>query len=45
VEVWFSILSAKALAGASFTSPRQVRDQIDGKRSAGPTLRRLTASG
>ena len=29
VEVWFSILSAKALAGASFTSPRQVRDQID----------------
>jgi transposase len=29
VEVWFSILSAKALAGASFTAPRQVRDQID----------------
>src|ERR1700739_2650233 len=29
VEVCFSILSAKALAGASFTSPRQVRDQID----------------
>ena len=29
VEVWFSILSGKALAGASFTSPRQVRDQID----------------
>src|SRR5215467_3925184 len=29
VEVWFSILSAKALAGASFTSPRQVRNQID----------------
>jgi transposase len=29
VEVWFSILSAKALAGASFTSPHQVRDQID----------------
>ena len=29
VEVWFSILSAKALAGASFASPRQVRDQID----------------
>ena len=29
VEVWFSILSAKALAGASFISPRQVRDQID----------------
>jgi len=29
VEIWFSILSAKALAGASFTSPRQVREQID----------------
>lgn len=29
VEVWFSILSAKGLAGASFTSPRQVRDQIN----------------
>ena len=29
VEVWFSILSAKALAGASFTSPQQVRNQID----------------
>ena len=29
VEVWFSILASKALAGASFTSPRQVRDQID----------------
>src|SRR5258705_2781837 len=29
VEVWFSILSGHALAGASFTSPRQVRDQID----------------
>ena len=29
VEVWFSIFSAKALAGASFTSPRQVHDQID----------------
>lgn len=29
VEVWFSILSAKALAGASFTSPLQVREQID----------------
>ena len=29
VEVWFSILSRKALAGASFTSPRQVRDRID----------------
>ena len=27
VEVWFSVLSAKALTGASFTSPRQVRDQ------------------
>ena len=29
VEVWFSILSANALAGASFTSPRQVREPID----------------
>jgi transposase len=29
VEVWFSILANKALSGASFTSPRQVRDQID----------------
>jgi len=29
VEVWFSILSSKALAGISFTAPRQVRDQID----------------
>jgi transposase len=29
VEVWFSILTRKALAGASFTSPRQVRAQID----------------
>src|SRR5438445_1734130 len=29
VEVWFSILSSHALAGTSFTSPRQVRDQID----------------
>jgi transposase len=29
VEVWFSILSSQALAGASFTSPQQVRDRID----------------
>jgi transposase len=29
VEVWFSILSSQALAGASFTSPRQLRMQID----------------
>jgi hypothetical protein len=29
VEVWFSFLSAKALPGAGFTSPRQVRNQID----------------
>lgn len=29
VEIWFSILSRSALMGASFTSPRQVRDQID----------------
>ncbi len=30
VEVWFSILSCSALQGASFTSPKQVRTQIDG---------------
>ena len=29
VEIWFSILSRKALAGTSFTSPRQLRAQID----------------
>ena len=29
VEVWFSILSRAALAGASFTSPAQVREAID----------------
>ena len=29
VEIWFSILQRRALAGASFTSPRQVREQID----------------
>jgi transposase len=29
VEIWFSILASKALAGASFTSPRQVRNRID----------------
>ena len=29
VEVWFSILSGKALTGASFTSPHQLRNQID----------------
>ncbi len=29
VEVWFSILSRKALRGASFTSPRQLRRAID----------------
>lgn len=29
VEIWFSILSRRALAGASFTSPWQVRDAID----------------
>jgi transposase len=29
VEVWFSILSRRALQGASFTSPRQVRAAID----------------
>lgn len=29
VEVWFSILSSQALAGSSFTSPKQVRQRID----------------
>ncbi len=29
VEIWFSILTRRALAGASFTSPRQVREAID----------------
>jgi len=29
VECWFSILSRKALRGASFTSPAQVREAID----------------
>jgi transposase len=30
VEVWFSILSRQALKNASFTSPEQVRQAIDG---------------
>jgi len=29
IEVWFSILWRQALRGASFVSPRQVRDAID----------------
>lgn len=29
VEIWFSILRRQALRGASFTSPRQVRQAID----------------
>ena len=29
IEVWFSILWRHALRGASFTSPRQVRQAID----------------
>jgi len=29
IEIWFSILSRSALKGASFTSPRQVREAID----------------
>jgi transposase len=29
IECWFSILSRRTLKGASFTSPRQVRDAID----------------
>jgi transposase len=30
IECWFSILSRRALRGASFTSPQQVRGAIDG---------------
>jgi len=29
IEVWFSILSRQALRGASFTSPRELREAID----------------
>ncbi len=29
IEVWFSILSAKALRGASFRSVKQLIEQID----------------
>lgn len=29
IEVWFSILSRRALKGASFTSPRELRQAID----------------
>ena len=29
IEIWFSILARRALKGASFTSPQQVRDAID----------------
>jgi transposase len=29
VKCWFSILSRRALRGASFTSPRQLREAID----------------
>jgi len=29
MEIWFSILTRQALRGASFTSPRQVREAID----------------
>lgn len=29
IEIWFSILSRSAIKGASFTSPRQVREAID----------------
>jgi len=29
IETWFSILSRRALRGASFTSPRQLREAID----------------
>lgn len=41
VETWFSILSRGALRGASFTSPKQVREAIDAfakvyNKTAGP---------
>jgi transposase len=29
IEIWFSILTRRALKGVSFTSPRQVREAID----------------
>ncbi len=29
IECWFSILARRALPGASFTSPREVRDAVD----------------
>jgi transposase len=29
IEIWFSILTRRALRGVSFTSPRQVREAID----------------
>ena len=29
VEIWFSILQAKSLRGASFTSVKQLREHID----------------
>lgn len=29
VEIWFSILEGQSLAGASFTSVKQLRDHID----------------
>lgn len=29
IEIWFSILSRRALNGASFTSPQQIRNAID----------------
>jgi len=48
VEVWFSILSGHALAGASLTSPRQVRDQIDafiGRIQSGRYTLRLDQAG
>jgi transposase len=29
IEIWFSILSRRALKGVSFTSPQEVREAID----------------
>lgn len=40
IEYWFSILSRRALRGASFTSPQQVREAIDRSLQRTTTMRR-----
>ena len=42
VECWFSILTKQALAGVSFTSPRQLRDAIDSLQRDGVGLAGVT---